>query len=188
MAMLKDRGGVTDLDATFERYRITRAILSREAETARANPLGDRVTLIGVVQPGLKPDDARRQIGTFFEASVDALDQQAVLSLCAAFERVFQQRLANVIGAARIVLKTGMELPFPPGADRLIRDSGSFRSLDAIFALFGEPDTPRGKKLASLRKLRNDIAHGTIQSLPSTITVESIQALLQELLSEAFPR
>ena len=183
MPVPADGGGLGDLDLVLSRYRVLAALLAREGETAKGRPLDNRNVVVGLVPKGAQKREAEQAIAAFFEDAAVRLGRQAIIDLCAAFERRALARVGNALGdAAKALAQSFGAGHFTAGGGKLLRETRSFESLESIFLLFADPATPEGRQLKVLRDVRNNIAHGKLTGMPSDITVEGTYALLGGLL------
>lgn len=174
-----------ELDEVLRRFHQLRRIVARQREASLASPDGDANQRLGLVERGTRRAEARRTLSGLFDAIEAQLERQAVLELCATFERLVRSRLPTALGEARRILgQAGRAPAVRVGLDKLLRDAEALGTLQDIFDLLVAGGSDRAGRLADLRRSRNAVAHGMSPGSSPAVTVEATHGLLRELAVE----
>ena len=176
-------GKRTQVDRAFERCRLLARVVALEYERARANPTDARYATIGVTQQGARKAEAERQIEEAFDDLVALIDHLTILDMAAAFEGLFNARIATAVGGARDTLRRRYPNTLAGRAD-FVRETDDFQGLSDITKLIeADLDGQVKERLVSVRENRNRFAHGTDLCNPPTILQEDARNALNEAVA-----
>jgi hypothetical protein len=171
----------TPVDRAFERCKLLAQVVALEYRRARANPLDDRYATLGITERGELKADAVHQIEEAFSDLEALVNHLTILDMAAAFEKMFNARIATAVGEARKTLRGKHRGPVLAGRDGIVREMEDFRGLSNITNLIGaDLDEQVKKRIESVRENRNRFAHGTDLTTPPTIPREEARDALNE--------
>jgi len=173
------------VDQAFNRYRLLTRLLEDARQRAVSDTTHERNVDVGLTTRGQKKQEALHNIEDAFEDLGGLVNHLALIDMAAALERYFGERLRTAIGEARKVVRDRYRSSVPLHAHRegLIRDADDFQGMADIERLIGGhvPAEVRAE-WATIRRNRNNFAHGTDIRIPPTITSEQARQLLNEMI------
>jgi hypothetical protein len=173
------------VDQAFNRYQVLSRLLYIARQRALADPTHERNVNAGLTARGQRKQEAVRDIEEVFDDLDGLVGHLALLDMAGAFERHFRERLATAIGEARKAVRERYRSGIPLYAHRegLIRDADDFQALTGIERLVGGRISDEVRdQWETIRRNRNDFAHGTSLREPPAITSEQARDTLNEII------
>jgi hypothetical protein len=183
---------MTDLDDELVRYRTLAFLARRAKERALGAPFEPYVSDLGIPALGKKIADRKAAVEDYFDSVEQALFDQYLLRLVAAFERRAFQRLGTAVGTARTTLEENYPeaSPFSRAVRHLVKDTKEdLTGLADVEKLLASYPQALSEDLQELREHRNWIAHGGRLGKQSRFSrIEEVHRILAYLLSVIHPQ
>ncbi len=174
------------VDRAYFRCQLLINIVERSRRLALANPTDRRNVDLGLVEAGLKKQDAEAQISSIFDEISGLLNHVSILDMAAAFELQLRAWLGTAIGEARKVVNAryDRQVPLYLGRNSLVREIEDFEGLARIENLLISLLTAEvAEHLKLIRVNRNNFSHGTNTNVPPTITSGDAKAALDATIA-----
>lgn len=169
------------VEAAYARYQRLTRILEHSRRRALADPRAQYNVELGLVEPGLKGQQAEAAIEAVFDELTGLLNHVCILDMAAAFEWQFRAWLGTAVGEARKVVERryNKQTPLYMSRRSLVREVATFEGLAEIEnVLIHHLNEQAAEALKLIRSNRNKYSHGIDTSIPPTITVQDAKETL----------
>lgn len=162
--------------------------LKKICENAReraSNPADKYAQKISLPLSGKKPDERKKEISRCFSTLQFKIDELFFLDMVAHFEQIVFDKIGNASGEIRRIVKERYvkTAPFHRISASFVKNENDIHSLRNMHHLL-ENHIPKylSDQLAAIIEHRNFIAHGGRIGRQSTLSVEDVTRILNEIL------